>query len=217
MIDLPDFGRAWDYENGFYLTCGVDRMSKLLAHYELFRMSMELPGDIVECGVYKGASLARWAMFRDLFNGSHARRMVAFDTYEEFADTDFEADREFRDTYQKDAPCISTEQMSKVLAHKECNRQVELVAGDIVETVPWYVTENPAMRISLLNLDTDYYEPALTVLEYLYPLVVPGGVVILDNYGVFAGETQAVDEYFQGQVQIRRFSFAPTPCYLIRE
>ena len=77
-------------------------------------------------------------------------------------------------------------------------KRLELVVGDVTETVPKYVEEHPGLRISLLHLDVDLYEPTLVGLKHLYPLVVPGGVVILDEYGheKFAGESAAFDEYF---------------------
>jgi hypothetical protein len=51
----------WDYENGFYLTSHVTRLCKLLAQFELYKSIVNLPGHVVECGVYKGASLIMYA------------------------------------------------------------------------------------------------------------------------------------------------------------
>ena len=93
-------------------------------------------------------------------------------------------------------------------------KRAELVRGDCRLTVPKYVTENPGLRISLLHLDLDLYEPTLVALKYLYPLVVPGGVVIFDEYGMvgFPGETKAIDEYFHGEhIVIEKFPFISTP------
>ena len=67
MIKLPDFTKDFDYENNFYLSCDITRISKILAHYELYKKVIDLPGEIVECGIFKGASFARFAMFRELF------------------------------------------------------------------------------------------------------------------------------------------------------
>ncbi|MEC4816734.1 MAG: TylF/MycF/NovP-related O-methyltransferase, partial [Scytonema sp. PMC 1069.18] len=86
-----------------------------------------------------------------------------------------------------------------------------------LETVPKYVDKHPELKISLLNLDTDIYEPAVVILEYLFPLITKGGILILDDYGVFPGETQAVDEYFKKQnVEIKKFPFCMTPCYVVK-
>jgi hypothetical protein len=53
-------------------------------------------------------------------------------------------------------------------------------------------------RISLLRLDTDWYESTLHELTHLYPLLVSGGVLIIDDYGHWQGARKAVDEYFAG-------------------
>jgi hypothetical protein len=74
MINLPNFESTFEYENNFYLSCDNSRIAKLLAHYELYKMVSNLPGAIVECGVFKGTSLTRFATFRDLFSNSHAKK-----------------------------------------------------------------------------------------------------------------------------------------------
>lgn len=220
MITLPDTGRAWEYENGFYLTCDTTRISKALAHYELFKMTAGLAGAIVECGVFKGVSLARFAMFRELLSNPLGKKIIAFDTFELFPETEHSADQAPRARFVREAGAesISAEQMMHVLAAKGCQRAVECVAGDICKTVPEYVQKNPHLRICLLNLDTDVYEPAVTILKHLYPRIVTGGVLILDDYGVFPGETQAVDEFFAAKgIKIQKFPFCMTPCYVVKE
>ncbi|MCY7361470.1 MAG: TylF/MycF family methyltransferase, partial [Ignavibacteria bacterium] len=113
---------------------------------------------------------------------------------------------------------ISTEQLLEVLKNKNCEHDIELIAGDITETIPEYVKKNPDLKISFLNLDTDIYEPSVTILENLYPKIETGGVLILDDYGVFPGETKAADDYFKDMnIKIKKFPFSATPCYFIKE
>ena len=77
MITLPDFARAFDYENNFYLSCDSSRIRKVLAQYELYKMSRGVPGAIVEFGILKGCSFARFAAFRQLFDDG-AKKLVGF-------------------------------------------------------------------------------------------------------------------------------------------
>ena len=220
MKELPDFTRAMDYENDFYLSCDSTRISKILAHYELFKMTMDIPGAIVECGVFKGTSLARFAMFRELFGNTFSKKIIGFDVFGKFPETQFDADQELRKRFVESAgdSGVSVEQMQKILEHKNCNRNVELVAGDICDTLPKYFEENPQLKISLLNLDTDIYEPAVTILENCWDRIEKGGILIVDDYGVFPGETKAVTEFFESKkVNVRKFSFAMTPCYILKE
>jgi len=60
-----DAAKCWDYENGFYLTSDIRRMSKLVNHYELYKKIIHLPGQVLEFGVYKGNSLIRFLTFRE--------------------------------------------------------------------------------------------------------------------------------------------------------
>lgn len=220
MIELPDFSKAWEHELGFYLSCDPARLGKLAAHYELFRMTSGLAGALVECGVFKGASLTRFAMWRELFGTAAARPIVGFDTFGAFPGSTFAPDAPHIERFVRDAgdQSIGVSQLREVLARKRIDAFVDLVEGDILETVPRYVKEHPELRIALLNLDTDIYEPSAVVLEHLYPRLVPGGVLILDDYGTFPGETKAVDEYFAGRgVRIEKFPFAMTPCFIRKE
>jgi hypothetical protein len=219
MIDLPDFDKAFDYENNFYLSCDTSRMGKFIAHYELYKMTQDIPGAIVECGVFKGASLARFAMFRDLLGHAASKRLVAFDAFGMFPEASRPDDRELRERFIQEAgeEGIGREQMMEVLNKKRIDRHVDLIEGDITETVPAYLERNPGLKISLLNLDVDIYEPSITVLECLYPRLVKGGVLMLDDYGVFPGETAAADQYFEGRgVEVQKFGFAMTPCYIVK-
>lgn len=218
MIDLPNFENKFEYENNFYLSCDPSRIGKLLAHYELFKLSKDSEGAIIECGVYKGASFSRFSIFRQLLANHPDKKLIAFDIFGEFPETQFEGDIELRQKFidSSGASSISTDQLQKVLEQKNVYHNIDIVAGDICETVPNYVKENPELKISLLNLDVDIYEPSVTILEELYPRISSGGVLILDDYNTFPGETTAVDNYFKGRtdIEIKKFDFANTPHYI---
>jgi len=219
MIKLPNFENTFDYENNFYLSCDITRISKILAHYELYKITQDLPGAIVECGVFKGSSLVRFTSFRDLFGNPFSKKIIAFDMFGKFPETKYEPDKKGRESFIKGAgnESISREQLMEVLEHKGISKNVELIEGDITKTVPSYLESHPELRISILNLDTDIYEPAVTILENLFPRIIDGGVLILDDYGTFPGETKAVEEYFKDKnVKIRKFPFCMTPCYVIK-
>ena len=220
MIELPDFTKSYEYENFFYFSCDNQRIGKLIAHYELFKMADKVEGDLIECGVFKGASFLKFATFRKLFNNVKLKRLVGFDSFGEFPHTDFEPDKKMRINFIKESgtESIGTGQLMDILKKKDCHENVELIEGNITLTIPEYVRNNPDLEISLLNLDVDVYEPSVTILEHLYPRIKQGGVLILDDYGVFPGETKAVDDYFKDKkVIIRKFPYTTTPSYLVKE
>ena len=199
-------------------------IKRFLSHYELFRMTVNLPGDIVELGVYRGATLMSWANFLEIRNmGDRQKQIFGFDNFRGI--TGFhEKDGKEDDKVEKidsgfnsgvfeeileDA--ISIYDQDRFIPHKP---RVILIKGDIEKTVPQFVEQNPCLRISLLHFDCDMYKPTKVALEAFWPLVVPGGVVLFDEYGIrpWEGESCAVDEYFKDKnIEIHRFDWVANP------
>lgn len=73
--------KAFDYENGFILTSDVYRLGNIMAHYELYKKIISLPGALVELGVFKGNSLIQFATFRELLENERSRKIIGFDTF----------------------------------------------------------------------------------------------------------------------------------------
>ena len=220
LTSLPAAHEAYAHENAFYLTCTPGRIGKLLAHVELYRRATSVPGAFVECGVFKGASFARFAMVRQLFESDESRALVGFDTFGKFPETRFEADKDRRSRFIESAgdDSISVDQLHGVLEHKGCHKNVTLVAGDICETVPAFVEQHPELRIALLHVDVDMYEPSEVIMRVLAPLVVPGGVIVLDDYGMFPGATKAIDDFLADRPErIQKLSYARAPVFVIKQ
>ncbi len=210
-----DIEKQWDYENGFYLTSHNKRLSKMLAHYELYKSIVGLPGHIVECGVYKGASLIRFATFREVLESAYSRKIIGFDAFGEFPKQDEADDAKFIEKFEKDGGFgITVEDLENVFTHKSIEN-FELIKGDVMETIPDYLLQHPELKISLLHIDVDVYRPSVFILENLYERVVRGGLVVFDDYGTVAGETKAVDEFFKGEnVCIEKLSISHIPSYI---
>jgi len=199
-----DLESAFDYENGFYLTASVSRFSKLVSHLDLFRLSMGVPGEIVECGVFKGASLMRWIKFRELLSNSSAKKIIGFDTFGKFPKAKSSSDKLFRKDFidQAGDQSISKGQIITVLKKLNLYQNIDLVKGDVKKTIPNYLENNPELKISLLHIDVDLYDPTKICLNLLCNRVASGGIIILDDYGAFPGATKAIDEYFNKHLGI---------------
>jgi hypothetical protein len=161
--------------------------------------------------------------------GDRHRKVIGFDNFTGFNEFDMKdgkedpsvgkvlggfnpSDTEFR---LKDA--ISIFDSDRFIPFKP---RVEIVKGDIVATVPKHVEDNPGMRISLLHFDVDLYRPTLVALEKLWPLVVPGGLLLFDEYAIppWEGESKAVDEFFADkEIVLNRLSWCSNPgAYAIK-
>ena len=146
-----DFEKQFDYENGFYLTAPVNRISKFATHLELFQRVSHLAGDIVECGVFKGVSLSRFVKFRSLFGNSFSKKIIAFDTFGEFPEATYELDKAKRDMFIAEAgnQSVSRKALINIFERLNLYQHIELVEGDILDTVPGYIEGNSHQKISL--------------------------------------------------------------------
>jgi len=207
----------WDYENGFYLTSDVSRIGKLVAHLELYKKITSIPGDVMEFGVFKGASLIRWVSFRDLLEYPSSRSVVGFDIFGEFPqDVQAEDDHSFIGMFEDICgDGISKAELNDHLLTKGCSNY-DLIEGDVMKTLPVYLDNNPALRIALLHIDIDMYKPTLLILELLWSRIVKGGILVLDDYGVVEGETVAVDQFFKdNSVDFKKLKYHHTPTYIV--
>lgn len=177
MIGKYDERKSFDYENGFYLTTEPYRMGNIIAHYELYKKIINLPGDIIELGVFKGSSIIQFATFRELLENEKSRKIVGFDIFGEFPQAKkMESDKKFVDEWnrQHEGEFLSKRDIYRSLENKKISN-VELIEGDINQTVDEYLSMRPYTRISLLHIDTDIYEPSKVGLDRLYDRVVRGG------------------------------------------
>ncbi len=211
------------FYNGLMLAPDIDRIRKVLVHYELFKKALEVPGDIVECGVFKGAGAALWLKLLDIFAHGTNKKVVGFDLFEadeslipEYAEGQ---DRTgFTELWSKHP--ISHKRVEAALGNLGTSASFELVKGPVEETVERYVSENRGFRISLLHLDLDTYTGTLAALKHLYPAVIRGGIVLIDEYATPGwGESDAVDEFFATDkgVEIKALAYSQRPtAYLIK-
>jgi hypothetical protein len=171
-------------------------MLTIEALYEVFQsvryvVRSGLPGDLVECGVFLGGAVraaADWAGA----GGLAGRRFYAYDTFCGFPQ-DTAPETDFMGNVLKMYPHPPfVERVRDVLRGASCPADTFVVVeGDVAQTLR---TTRPE-RIALLRLDTDDYASTRAELEMLYPLLVPGGVLIIDDYGHFQGARRATDEY----------------------
>ena len=187
-------------------------VARLLAHYELFKMVKDVPGDIVDIGVGRGGSAFAWAKMLRVFNRPGA--VYGFDTFEGFPHVAPEDGCDGR--VKERGMNLGRAALDAAQAHPNRDLPLQFVVGDIVQTVPeWARTRAPGFRIALLNLDVDLYAPTKVALECLMPFMAPGGIVILDEYDVadFPGEKRAFDEHFSGQPVpiLHRFPWCNNP------
>ena len=219
MDKLYDITRKFEYENGFYATADPSRFSKFITHLEFFRQTSHVRGEIVEFGIFKGNSFFRWIKFRDLLEQTSSRKIIGFDIFGDFPEAEFEGDKEKRDAFVAETnggKSISFEEINALLEVQGLNKNVDIIKGDILKTLDDYLESNPHLKISLLHIDVDLYEPTKHILEKLYDRVTKGGIIIFDDYGAFAGTNKAVDDFFKNSMEIKKLPFSNAISYIVK-
>ncbi len=158
-----------------------------------------IPGALVECGVWRGGSVM--AMARVLLEEEAADRVLYL--YDTFAGMPQPTERDrplfgrwgnraqtklYRSPFYLASPA---EVESALLEAGYPKSGIHIVVGRVEETMPRTIPD----QISLLRLDTDFYESTKHELMHLFPRLSQGGVLIIDDYGYWQGQRLAVDEY----------------------
>ena len=163
----------------------------------------DVPGDIVECGVWRGGSMH--AVARTLSAaGDQSRELYLYDTFEGMpppteADVRWDGQRaadmlekQDRDSYVWAIASLDDVQEGfRDVPYP--HERIHYVQGKVEETIPAQLPD----QISILRLDTDWYESTAHELKHMYDRLSPGGVLMLDDYGHWAGAQKATDEFLE--------------------
>ena len=120
MEDLKKFidnTNEWDLYNGFFLNNDIERLRKFLVREHFFRMSLELPGDIVEVGVFKGTGIAQMLKLREIFIPASNKKVIGFDLFTQSSNY-----KKTLNTRCRDVDCKSLPRMHEQL-WQECVEQ----------------------------------------------------------------------------------------------
>ena len=192
-----------------------------LSRIELFKMVQDIPGAIVECGVYKGNSLMLYMQLSMILEPYAINRsIIGFDTFQGFASIDEKEDpADINESMFSDTDETLIQDMIEANdLIRPVNRipRCEIVKGDILETVPAFVKTRPDLVVAMLILDTDLYSSTKVALETFLPYMPKGAIVVLDEvaYRNFPGETAALRDVLDlNKVELKRLPFDSSVGY----
>jgi hypothetical protein len=126
-----------------------------------------------------------------------------------------ESDHKFIDDFEKQSGDGLSKSDIESIFNAKLFSNYELVVGNVMQTLPQYLDKNPATRISLLHLDMDVKEPTEYALDLLFDRVVPGGLVVFDDYSTVAGETDAVDSFIKkNNLKLQKLTYYKIPTFV---
>ena len=156
--------------------------------------ALVLEGDVVECGVWNGGSAVMMARGLDMHKSSTGRNIWLFDSFEGLPKPT-ERDDKQNNKYYFEGVCTGDERnVSRIFNKLEIPKErVKIVKGWIEDTFSGVEID----KISLLHVDTDWFDSVEFVLEHFYENVVKGGFIIIDDYYTLQGCHDAVNSFLR--------------------
>jgi len=194
--------------NEFIFSNDLKLTGKLLHRFKFFLDIKHLPGDIVEIGVFKGSGIATFTKFLDIFCPNSNKKVIGFDVFDVnesnflLSSKDNALDKTSMTTvYSKVNPeDLSYETVIKnlSLACEKSQDKIKLIKGDVEKSLPIFLKENPGFRTSLIYIDVDIERPTYHALINLWDRLLPGGIILFDEYEyhVFS-ESCGVDKFLK--------------------
>lgn len=212
---------VYDAFNEFIFSSDRKLYSKLISKYFFADMTKNIPGDIVELGVFKGSGIVAWLKALELSSVNH-KKALGFDFFDDkgLLESINTEDKEVMRSLFRDRgfdPKGYDAVLGKSLIDAKFNN-FELIKGDVTETVPVYLENNPGFRASIINFDMDIEEPTEFCLDLLWPRVCRGGVLIFDEYAINEWtESNAVDRFCEKhQLELKSTPYFAPSAYLVK-
>jgi len=214
----------YDAFNSFILSSDRKVFNKLIARTLLYNEIKQLPGDIVECGVFKGSGIYTFLKLKQIYNPNSSKKVIGFDffnTEDLIKNINNEIDREsinvlFEGRNFKHEENYHDFLKEQILTHGFLENEFELVQGNVSLTTKKFSQENPGFKISLLYMDLDLEEPTYDTLVNLWDNVIKGGIIVFDEYGYHKwSESKGVDRFIEEKyLEIKTLNYYAPTAYI---
>jgi hypothetical protein len=212
----------YDSFNQFIFSPDTKLFGKLASKLFYTELTKDVPGNIVELGVFKGSGVMAWLKCLKLISINH-KECYGFDI--------FDQDALVKNIGTKDAELMGTlftgrnhnsvgyETILSEMAIKSGFNNLRLIVGNVFDTMPMFLDKNPGFRASIINFDLDTSEPTTFCLNLLWDRLVVGGIMIFDEYAINEWtESDAVDKFInEKKLRLIATPYLAPSAYLIKE
>ncbi len=222
IIETPQ--ELFDSFNNFILSNDTKIFNKLIARTLMYNKVKHIPGDIVECGVFKGSGLYTFLKLKRIFNPNSHKKVIGFDFFDDdtlvstltndidknymtelFNGRDFHHNESFKDLLYND-----------IIKNGFLPNEFDLIKGDVSVTTHKFSNENPGFKISLLYMDLDLEKPTYETLSNFWDNMTKGGIIVFDEYGYHKwSESKGVDRFIQEKgLELNSINFLCPTAYI---
>jgi hypothetical protein len=216
----------YDSFNDFIFSKDLKVLAKFIARLKIFEQTKNVPGDIIECGVFKGSGIASWLKIKRILNSNSFKKIIGFDFFdtEELLKTLNGIDKERMENLFKIRQFDLKENYINILKTElydagflDCD--FELIKGDISNSAINYVNARPGAKISILYMDIDLAQPTYDTLNIFWNRISNGGMIIFDEYGYHQwSEAQGADKFAnEKNLRIQTLNYNAPTAYIIKE
>ncbi len=215
----------YDTFNNFIFSKDRNIFNKMWAKAYFYELTKHLHGDIVECGVFKGSGLAVWLKLLNIHEPGSIKQVLGFDYFNPAFVSMLQDSTEKGTMEQVFTRCEATKSdVSREAVHSRLinagfsEDKFQLIEGGIEETLDTFLETRPGLRISILYLDLDLDKPTYVALSKMWDRVVPGGVIVFDEYAYHAwSESDAVDRFIkQHNITLKTTQVKAPTAYIVK-
>lgn len=222
LIETPQ--ELFDSFNNFILSNDTKIFNKLIARTLLYEKVKNIPGDIVECGVFKGTGFYTFLKLKRIFNPNSNKKVIGFDFFDNeslVSTLTNELDKTYMDSLFKERNFNHDDNFKDLLYNKILNdgflpNEFDLIKGDVSTTTYSFSNENPGFKISLLYMDLDLEKPTYDTLSNFWDNMTKGGIIVFDEYGYHKwSESKGVDRFIEEKgLEIKSINFLCPTAYI---
>ncbi|MEI7474093.1 MAG: class I SAM-dependent methyltransferase [bacterium] len=202
-----------DFIFQFPVFVGQVNLARYLFFYDLYKQIIELNGHIADVGTFKGSSFLFMAKMIKLFEPYNTTQVYGFDWFEGMAPSS-QDDKNQEGKYKADFATLS-----KLIELQELKDVAILNKMDITKELAAFMKERPQLRFKMVFIDCGIKEVMESSLEYFWPRLVKGGILIMDHYNMEVSPSESlILEKHVGDNLIKQMPFVRQPtCYVIKE
>tara|TARA_R110000824_G_scaffold57820_2_gene157074 strand:+ start:15936 stop:16631 length:696 start_codon:yes stop_codon:yes gene_type:complete len=226
-LELVDVQQdIYDSFNGFMISSDLKVFGKMLARTLLVQKVQNVPGDIIECGIFKGTGFYNFLKLKRHLMPNTGKKIIGFDFFDTTAllNSLQDQNKEAMDTLFTGRGFGHEESFyrffQETLARNGFEKhECELIKGDVSVTVPDYLAARPGLKISLLYMDLDLEKPTYDVLDAAWERLSHNGIVVFDEYAYHQwSESIGVDRFFADKkVDIKSLNFLAPSAYVVKK
>ncbi len=212
--------------NDFIMSDDTRVFNKLLARILLMNKVKNIPGDVVECGVFKGSGIFTYLKIKNILWPNSHRKVIGFDFFntEKLLETLTNTEKENMTSLFNDRNFSHNINYDKFLSDKILNNgfkkhEFELIKGDIAVTSKEFVKNRPGFKINFLYMDLDLEKPTYDTLENFWNNISVGGIVVFDEYAYHNWtESIGVDNFLKDKkIKLKSLNFMCPTAYFVKE